>query len=188
MSDKFKIIESKGFLKITIIPKISKIVNVILIFSAIGILVGTLILGFNILKDFYEKPIISTVILFISNIFLLAIFNFYKKHTLTEIVKIDTENLTIIEKYWFFRKNHIVPLNEIIKFYYLGNLDNFDYQTIDEKMDLDGTDIDEDKIRFLIEGGTIGLYSINKIIVFGEKLPSWDAEELIETIKDFLKK
>lgn len=106
MSDAFNIKETEDKITIEILPYKRSIVKTILLLKAIGFSLSGLFLGLYILNQLFERPILTLVILIICSVFILAGLNYLKKYSHKEIIEIDNENLSIIDKYLFFTKEN----------------------------------------------------------------------------------
>jgi len=177
--------ESEGKLTIEILPSMKTIVRLGLVFKGIFIIGCSIFTTIIILTTISDITIASLMLIAMCIIYFIAGKKYLNRVFYKEIVEVDKNNLTIIDKYLTSKETISFPITEISSIGFVGQHNYTRHPLDNDTMDFTGFGVAEREVQFLIEDGTIEIYCNGVTRRFGKNIASWDAEEIVNNIKRF---
>lgn len=155
--------------------------NGCLMFSSIPLIL------FAISQTWKDSPI-STIILFIGLIFIFIVAKKYHSNALyREFIIVNVQTLTVTNQIGHrVVKRKVFEIDQIVKLAFIGATEYTEHPLQNNIVDITGLATTEKELQFLIDEGTMEIITSNEKFRFGKNIPSWEAERIINLIKDFL--
>jgi hypothetical protein len=177
--------ESEVKLTIEILPSMKTIVRFGLIFKGILIIVSSIFIITAILTTISDMTVASLVLIGMCVLYFIAGRKYLNRVFYKEIIEVNRDKLTIIDKYLTSSATISFPLREISSIGFVGQHNYTRHPLESNTMDITGFGVAEKEVQYVIEDGTIEIYCNGITRRFGKNIASWDAEEIVNKIKKF---
>ena len=179
--------ENTAELKIDFQKTIKPILKNVFLFNGCLMFCSIPLIIFVISQTWKDSPI-STMILFIVLIFTFIVAKKYHSNALyREFIIVNSETLTVANQIGHGEiKKKVFEIDHIVKLAFIGAIEYTEHPLQNNTVDIIGLATTEKELQFLIDEGTMEIITSNEKFRFGKNIPSWEAERIINLVKEFL--
>lgn len=143
---------------------------------------GALLFLYVLIMDGFEN--LFPAILAVAMIILCSVFAFryLSKITETESIEVNAESMIVKSETIFSKKRQVYDIGKISKMNFSGFEKYTDHPLKGESFDYLGFQTTDKQIQTVHEEGSISFLYAGKIVSFGKRLPSWEAEKINDAL------